>query len=41
MHIMSIDCESNGLHGTIFAIGAVIIDADDPDKLYNSIIELS
>ena len=41
MHIMSIDCESNGLHGTIFAIGAVIIDADDPDKLYNSISEFS
>ena len=39
MHIMSIDCESNGLHGTIFAIGAVLIDADDPSKLYNPIAE--
>ena len=36
---MSIDCESNGLHGTIFAIGAVLIDADDPSKLYNPIAE--
>lgn len=28
--ILSIDCESNGLHGYIFAIGAVLIDTDDP-----------
>lgn len=37
MHILSLDCESNGLHGTIFAIGAVLIDTDDPEKLYNPI----
>lgn len=41
MRILSIDCESNGLHGTIFAVGAVIIDTEDPDRLYNPIAQFT
>lgn len=35
MKILSFDCESNGLHGYTFAIGAVVLDVEKPEDTSN------